>query len=203
VADLDPTIGYGTVTGFFFAADGDSPDDGLQPDMAPLQGKITLSHNLTPPFVRTSQGLMAIRTVVAQVIDGIVYGPKGVVGDPDAAEGASLVATNQASINPSGWQWTATFSIDGLAVQPPAVTFSLAPGDSVDLSLAYNAPSTTPAVQVVVSHADAVAAATSAALAQGYATAAQAAGRNFVILNATDPVPAGTPDGSVVFRTNF
>jgi hypothetical protein len=200
VADLSNDIGYGTVTGFFFAGDGDSPDAGSQPDIVLLTGSITLSHTLPDPFVRTTRGMMAIRSVLAKIIDGQVYGPSGPSNTDPTVLGANIIASDQDTINPAYWQWIATFNIDGLSKQPAPVRFSLAPGDIVDLSLVYDSPSSTPAVMVLVNEADRVAAEQAAQQAAQYAAQAQAAGRNFVILGPNDPVPAGTPDGAVIFR---
>ena len=203
MADLPTTILYGTVTGFFFTGDADSPDAGNQPDSSVLTGKITVKPTLDPPFIRTPDGLMIVRTAVLQVIGGYVYGPKAldVTDLTPAQQGASLIAsTGQPTFNPSDFQYTATFALDGISPQPLPITFTLPPNTTVDLSLSYNTPSSTPAIQVIVDDSSAQAAAQSAQDAAAYATAAQAAGRNFVVLNSGDPIPPGTPANTVIFR---
>jgi len=232
VADLESGILTGTVTGYFYIGDPDSPDAGTQADLGLINGTITVSPTLSPPYTRTANGLLFLRSGTLQVINSVLHGPKPLDGSTTpAAVGATLIATDQAGLNPNNFQWTATFNFVGVNPSPSPVTFSLPAGANVDLSLQYNAPSSTPALQVVVSEASKNAAAQSASDAAASAAAAQAAvdspgrvgppgpqgppgqnstvpgppgpqGVGVLVLGPTDPVPGGTPSGTVIVRTS-
>jgi len=202
VADLEAAILTGTVTGYFYIGDPDSPDIGSQADLGLINGVVHIKPTLTPPYVRTSSGLLYLRGGDLQVINSVLHGPKPLDGSTTpAAVGATLIATDQAELNPSNFQWVATFDF-GLSPNPPQVAFSLPANTTVNLSLQYNPPASTPAIQVVVSEQTRIDAEQAASDAAASAAAAQSAGRNFLVLGPTDPIPANTPHNTVIFRTS-
>lgn len=158
MADVPAVVEYGKVVGYFTTAGADSIDALTVPDEVPLTGYIDLIPNLdTIRFGGTTPArLVKIVPVRAMVYEGKIYAPDA---DPSVdAEGVWLISTHQAAGSPDTVQWTAKFTLDVIAVQPPDVVFEVPIEEgTVDLSQVMSAEPE-PGLVKIVSNEDRAAA---------------------------------------------
>lgn len=127
------------------------------------------------------------------------------------------MASRQPEAQPTLCQWRATFHFDGVVTQPAPVVFEVPSGGAVDVSQAIAVPAEPPVLVVVSTESQAAAAASASDAAASEAAAAQSAqdaadyaasgnpgpqgDPGLIVLDAVEPVPPGTPPGTVVLRT--
>lgn len=145
MADIPAPLTYGTITGRFISFGADSADAGAAPDIASLNGTVTIVPNVRVARVAASNGLnyIGIQTdITAKIVNGILYGPDGLTA-------LTVLATDTPGLDTENMQYTASFQLQGVAAQPDPITFPLPGGTEVDLATVLNLPPT-PAVQTVV-----------------------------------------------------
>lgn len=161
--DAPAEILYGYVTAKFTKLVQDTSDVGDQPELENLSGKVRIAADLPGNWFRITlpdnRSLSTLQNEEYPIINGKTagHGPGGTI---------SLVASaDNPYINPAPFQYTATFVIDGMTVQPPPIRFSLHPGETVELTDIISMPPVAP-VLTVVSQDAAIRAETAAAEAE-------------------------------------
>lgn len=147
VETLSPLV-YGKVVGRFLAMVGDSTADAdAFPDAVPVSGFVTFTAR--PSSVLVQSGVPAPATVlpfpVTATLDSDGYLSR------NGARGVWLVASDDPSVNPTGFTYTVTFSnlaAAGSAVQYGAFDISVPAGGTVDLTLV--APLSATVGQIVI-----------------------------------------------------
>lgn len=193
MANIPAPLTYGTVVGMFASVLGDSADTGAEPDVVYLAGAITftpavavaVAAEASPPLTLVRQAIIC--TVVAGVLTG-----------PDGQPGVHLLASDSPGVTPTGVLWRAAFALEGVASQPPAFSFELPGGSTLDLATLVPVAAQS-GVTVQVSEASRLAAEAAAEAAQAAAQLAQLHAP--LVLGPTDPIPGATPAGTLVFRT--
>lgn len=133
----DPELPYAQVIHRVLGVSADTDADAdLHPDLSVLAG---LTVTLTPSPARiiwTGDG--GPITHVTRSVTG-VYDPTGHLRLTQEAEqeGVWLLATEHADMAPSGWTWSAKWSLGAL----PTVSFAAPPGAVIDLTTVIPVPS--------------------------------------------------------------
>lgn len=144
---LSPLV-YGRVVGRFLAMVGDTSDDpDAYPDAIPLQGTLTFTARPTSMLVQTAQPTPAtiVPFPVTATLDSQGYLTR------NGVQGVWLLASNDPSVNPTGFTYTVSFtnlSAQGQGVNYAPFDFQVPAGGSVDLSLV--APLSASVGQVVI-----------------------------------------------------
>jgi hypothetical protein len=128
MADLPANVSYGTVTGKFIKAIGDTADALFLPDAVPASGTVTFDP--APARLVDAGGAPAVTIFLSTI--SCTLDAAGVLVSPGGGTGVTLVATDDPDLNPTGWTYGVSIAITGEDV----ITFSMAvPGGStVDLS---------------------------------------------------------------------
>ena len=174
MVNVPDMVQYGTVTARLVAFFADTLDDGDQIlDEIPMTGVVVLTPTVGVVRFPTT---VPPRTAVVQalrcpIIGGDLYPPDTVVGALPAQPGVVVVASSQPVGLPDTVQWTATFELVGVRVQPRSITFEVPSGGVVDLTTVIPA-APTPGTVVVVSTESRDRAEAAAATATQKATAA-------------------------------
>ena len=188
MTDVPAEVLYGRIVGRYVKFLADSADAGNVPDEAPATGTVTLTPltKITRWAGTTPPRLAIAQVVVARVVNGDLCPP-----DSDVP-GVTVVATDQPEGQPNLIQWSAHYALDGVVTQPSDVVVNVPAGGTVDLALATSVPVAPPEV-LVVSHADAIAAAQSAADAEASATKAAFNGLAAICIQVGGAYPAPLP----------
>jgi hypothetical protein len=136
-------------------ADGDDAD--LTPDLELLTGVVMLTPNVgiwRQIGTDSSMRIVAARPLVCQLVNGKLVAP-------DGKTVLRVLATDAPNLQPSSFQWVATFQLSGISTQPAPVTFNLPAGTTVNLASVLNVGAQPNVVTVVSeqSRLDAIAAA--------------------------------------------
>ena len=133
---LPSNVNYGHVTGKFLRAVADSSDTDMHPDGQPIVG-LTVKFTASVTRVKNVTTTPPV-TIIIDPIVGVTNG-NGVLIDGQGREGVWLVASSDEDLNPTGWTWTATLSAS--SIDSFTTTFTLAPGQEVDLTTLIPVPS--------------------------------------------------------------
>lgn len=199
---------YGTVTHQFLSVLSDGPDENLEPDVSSIPNLVVTFTPTTKLVVWNDNGrYVTFRpSVVKAMYDN--NGNLRPVSQGAAIPNANLrlLCTTGDSMQPSGWAWKASFGTPSI----PEVSFSLQPGQELDLSSILLSQSTPNSAQV---YADLIAAAKSVSDALAKAEAANFKGpkgdrgdkgdpgvSNVVFVRGTSiaDIPAGIPANTLV-----
>jgi hypothetical protein len=166
---------YGTVTGRFVTADGDSPlDPDSFPNASAALGTVTFTPNVSHVRTRTVglKTIMIPRPVICPVDnEGYLTSP----GNPGLRAVTLIASDDAAAIQPTGWTYTVSFQ---LSSSIPSFAIQVLAGGAIDLAdVVPTAGSALVSVPTAVSlAAEAQAAAAAAALSAAEAAASVAAG---------------------------
>lgn len=129
---LPDGVQYGTVSWTAVAPVADGADvDGL-PDAVPVAGTVTFTPSATVLLATGDAPVTVLSVPVTYTLDA-----DGVLRDSQGRAQISLVATDSAGLNPTGWTWRADYRlspVDGQAVQRGSFSFALPAGTNVDLT---------------------------------------------------------------------
>ena len=134
---LPANVGFGRVTGRLIRAILDSPiDPDTEPDGVPIEGaKVTFTASVKRVVNRTATPPVSI------FIDPVtvVTNSDGILVSPDGTEGVTLVASDDADLDPSGWTYKVTMTAPSISA---ALSWSITvPEGSVqDLATAIPVP---------------------------------------------------------------
>ena len=134
---LPANVGFGRVTGRLIRAILDSPiDPDTEPDGVPIEGaKVTFTASVKRVVNRTATPPVSI------FIDPVtvVTNSDGILVSPDGTEGVTLVASDDADLDPSGWTYKVTITAPSISA---ALSWSITvPEGSVqDLATAIPVP---------------------------------------------------------------
>ena len=134
---LPANVGFGRVTGRLIRAILDSPiDPDTEPDGVPIEGaKVTFTASVNRVVNRTATPPVSI------FIDPVtvVTNSDGILVSPDGTEGVTLVASDDADLDPSGWTYKVTITAPSISA---ALSWSITvPEGSVqDLATAIPVP---------------------------------------------------------------
>lgn len=193
MTDIPSPLTYATITGRFVSIMADSNDDGSAPDLVTMSGTVTITPSIRRIHIIGADDGSGSEIAIAQTINATVV--NGQLLGPDGVSALNILATDSPGINPTAFQYTASFSLTGAAVQPATITFNAPGGTVVDLSSVIPADSA-PAVQTVVSDATRIAAQASADAAAASAAAAEAAAESATGL------PTGGTTGQVLAKNS-
>lgn len=147
MADIPAPLTYATIVGRFISILADSSDVGNAPDIVNLSGSVTITPTVRRIHINSTPPMSAIaQTIVAQVVNGELLGP-------DGSNPLRILATDSPGINPSAFQYTASFALEGVAAQPLTVTFNAPGGTEVDLTTVIGVDPS-PAIQYVTTEED-------------------------------------------------
>lgn len=132
MANIPTNVGYGTVTGQFILAYGDSSDGGAEPDAIPAKGSVIFTPSVSR--LRDTADVVTILPAIVQCqldANGFILGYTG-------SPGVSLVATNDTDMTPVDWTWQVEFRLtdaDGNPVRGlNPFSFALPQGTTVDIT---------------------------------------------------------------------
>lgn len=147
MADVPGEVQYGTVKGYFTSFLADLGATAGSPDAETLSGTVTLTPSVSIlRFASTTPPQMAaVKEIVCDITSGNLR-PQG-----REVDNAIVIASDQPNAQPSHLVWTATFNFVGLTSdkQPPAVTFEVPSGGTIDLANLVETVATTETVIVV------------------------------------------------------
>ncbi|GAB2702089.1 hypothetical protein BKA24_001726 [Microbacterium marinum] len=154
------TLRYGRVYGRFVSFIADGPDEGDEPDEVPLNGAVTLTPSITDlrwPSADPPR-MAVIKQAICPIINGDIY-PPGTTKEQAGTipQGVWIVATDQPDGEPDKVQWTASFQLQDVAVQPATTLFDVPHLGAANLALLVPAQPH-PGVIKVVSSEDRMAA---------------------------------------------
>ena len=141
MANIPSNISYGTVTGRFILAYGDSDDSGGEPDAIPAAGAVYFT--ASPVFIKDATADPAAVTILPAVVEAILDSD-GYICGYGTTRGVNLVATDDPQGNPVNWTWGVEFRLTdqgGTPVPLPGFSFSLPSGQTVDLTVLSPVPS--------------------------------------------------------------
>jgi len=167
-------------------ADGDDAD--LTPDLELLTGVVMLTPNVgiwRQIGTDSSMRIVAARPLVCQLVNGKLVAP-------DGKTVLRVLATDAPNLQPSSFQWVATFQLSGISTQPAPVTFNLPAGTTVNLASVLNVGAQ-PNVVTVVSEQSRLDAIAAANRAEAEADRAQAIADS---VGTGTPGEGGTGDGT-------
>lgn len=131
---LPSNVNYGTVVGQFLLAYADGTDPDLFPDGVPAKGSIYFRPS--PAKLLDASSTPNPVTILPAVVEATLDS-EGYVFGPDGTRGITLVATDDADLNPTGWTWTAEFRLtdqDDVPVSVASYSFQLPSDTTVDLT---------------------------------------------------------------------
>lgn len=144
MTDIPAPLTYGTVTGSFYEILPDSADGGVAPDFTPLNGVLSIVPNVNVFQVISGSQAGSLITQATPFVGKIV---NGAVFAADGVSPFTLLATDSPGIQPTPFQYTASFTLTtGQTVDP--VTFNLAGGTTVSLTSIVSVPASPPIVTV-------------------------------------------------------
>lgn len=141
MANIPSNISYGTVTGRFILAYGDSDDSGGEPDAIPAAGAVYFT--ASPIFIKDATADPAAVTILPAVVEATLDSD-GYICGYGTTRGVNLVATDDPQGNPVNWTWGVEFRLTdeaGTPVSLPGFSFSLPSGQTVDLTVLSPVPS--------------------------------------------------------------
>lgn len=124
---LPSNVRYGTVVGQFVASVADTPiDEDTLPDSSPMGGTITFTPSV--PYVKNTSNpanpITIVKTAITAVLDeeGFLCTPTIDPLTNKYKRGITLVATDDPSLNPTGWVWNVDYKLTngGKLVAGPA-----------------------------------------------------------------------------------
>jgi hypothetical protein len=133
MANIPSNISYGTVTGRFILAYGDSDDSGGEPDAIPAAGAVYFT--ASPVFIKDATADPAAVTILPAVVEATLDSD-GYICGYGTTRGVNLVATDDPQGNPVNWTWGVEFRLTdqgGTPVALPGFSFSLPSDETVDL----------------------------------------------------------------------
>jgi hypothetical protein len=139
--NIPTNISYGTVTGRFILAYGDSNDSGPEPDAIPAAGAVYFT--ASPVFIKDASADPAAVTILPAVVEATLDSD-GYICGYGTTRGVNLVATDDPQGNPVNWTWGVEFRLTdqgGTPVPLPGFSFSLPSGQTVDLTVLSPVPS--------------------------------------------------------------
>jgi hypothetical protein len=140
--NIPSNVSYGTVTGRFILAYGDTSDSAPEPDAIPASGSVFFT--ASPILLKNTSATPSPVTILPATVevpldaDGYLRAFAGVDG-----LGVRLIATNDADNNPVNWTWAVEFRLTdetGAPVEVPGFSFSLPANTTVDLAQAAPVP---------------------------------------------------------------
>ena len=133
---LPANVGFGRVTGRLIRAILDGPSDpDTEPDGVPIEGaKVTFTAPVGRVVNRTATPPVSI------FIDPItvVTNSDGILVSPDGTEGVTLVASDDADLDPSGWTYKVTMTAPRISTLSWSIT--VPEGSTQDLATAIPVP---------------------------------------------------------------
>ena len=141
MANIPSNLSYGTVTGRFILAYGDSADSGQEPDAIPAAGAVYFT--ASPVFIKDASADPAAVTILPAVVEATLDS-EGYICGFGTTRGVNLVATDDPQGNPVNWTWGVEFRLTdqgGTPVPLPGFSFSLPSGQTVDLTVLSPVPS--------------------------------------------------------------
>ena len=133
---LPANVGFGRVTGRLIRAILDSPiDPDTEPDGVPIEGaKVTFTASVGRVVNRTATPPVSI------FIDPVtvVTNSDGILVSPDGTEGVTLVASDDADLDPSGWTYKVTMTAPSISALSWSIT--VPEGSVQDLATAIPVP---------------------------------------------------------------
>ncbi len=126
---LPENITYGKVIGRFLKATIDGSDGSDNPDGVAAQGTVVFTP--TPAYVLDATATPPTTVVPVTVTCGL--DSDGDLVSPSGEKGVWLIATDDADLNPSGWTYTVTVVLRGVAAR--AFSITVPAGSEQDLSL--------------------------------------------------------------------
>ena len=133
---LPANVGFGRVTGRLIRAILDSPiDPDTEPDGVPIEGaKVTFTASVKRVVNRTATPPVSI------FIDPVtvVTNSDGILVSPDGTEGVTLVASDGADLDPSGWTYKVTMTAPSISALSWSIT--VPEGSVQDLATAIPVP---------------------------------------------------------------
>jgi hypothetical protein len=138
--NIPTNISYGTVTGRFILAYGDSNDSGPEPDAIPAAGAVYFT--ASPVFIKDATADPAAVTILPAVVEATLDSDGYICGF-GTTRGVNLVATDDPQGNPVNWTWAVEFRLTDQAGTPfplPGFSFSLPSGQTVDLTVLSPVP---------------------------------------------------------------
>jgi hypothetical protein len=138
--NIPTNISYGTVTGRFILAYGDSNDSGPEPDAIPAAGAVYFT--ASPVFIKDATADPAAVTILPTVVEATLDSDGYICGF-GTTRGVNLVATDDPQGNPVNWTWAVEFRLTDQAGTPvalPGFSFSLPSGQTVDLTVLSPVP---------------------------------------------------------------
>ena len=134
---LPANVGFGRVTGRLIRAILDSPSDAdTDPDGVPIEGaKVIFTASVNRVVKKTATPPVSI------FIDPVtvVTNSDGILVSPDGTEGVTLVASDAADLDPSGWTYKVTMTAPSISALSWSIT--VPEGSVQDLATAIPVPS--------------------------------------------------------------
>jgi hypothetical protein len=140
MANIPSNLSYGTVTGRFILAYGDSNDSGAEPDAIPAAGAVYFT--ASPIFIKDVTASPAAVTILPAVVEATLDS-EGYICGYGTTRGVNLIATDDPQGNPVDWTWSVEFRLtdqDGTPVALPGFSFELPSGETVDLTVLSPVP---------------------------------------------------------------
>jgi hypothetical protein len=125
---MPAVVSYGTITGTLLLAAPDTADAGPEPDAVAAIGTVTFT-----PSVGVLEVQSANVTILPQPLTFSL--------DANGSFSASLIATNDPDVIPSGWSYTATFTLTNGSLSP--LTLTVPSGATQDISQLISVPTST------------------------------------------------------------
>ena len=133
---LPANVGFGRVTGRLIRAILDGPiDPDTEPDGVPIEGaKVTFTASVNRVVNRTATPPVSIFIDPVTVMTN----SDGILVSPDGTEGVTLVASDDADLDPSGWTYKVTMTAPSISALSWSIT--VPEGSVQDLATAIPVP---------------------------------------------------------------
>lgn len=178
---------FGKVVAQFMTAVVDASDPDQFPDLVPLIGSVTFTLNVGRIVETDAEPNPYIigSTAITGILDSEGYLCTPNPSNPLAAgtRGIYLIATDDASLNPTAFQYAVTYKLTAPDTRPrelPTHNIALLAGTTIDLAMVIP-PASAPAIGTAAAEAAAAAAAASAAAAVQYV----------IVATGNEPRPVG------------
>lgn len=133
---LPNNVGYGKVTGRFTLIVPDTPDTDSYPNSDPATGTVTFTAK--PPYLLDPGAVPPVTLIPTPMVARL--DANGDLIDAQGNVGIYLVATNDPSLNPTGWTYTAKLATTGTIIVRE-FSFPLPVDSEVDLTTVLEVPS--------------------------------------------------------------